>query len=214
MTIQGTGGAAATSVAIPTHAAGDLIWVITRAASNTAPTKPTASGTVPNWTVAYTGGANTLAFVSAWFVATASTTTTGAWTGASHIAVIVLRPIPGMLLGVNAAPTGTANGSNSQTIDYPSCAPVTTINGSSSGLRMATRGTAATSMNTPPTGWTNQLVQPSGAGALIAVHTFAPLTQNIGLLTVSLTGTTNAPWRAHSFEITEKPPQQRMMVIT
>lgn len=209
MTIQGTASAAATSVAIPAHQAGDLIFVFTRAASNTAPTKPTASGTVPNWNVPQTAGANTLALSSAWFIATAATTTTGAWTGASHICVLVLRPDSGKVLGVGVSSVGSAN--NTQTIVYPAVT-LTTLGGSSGGVRCGTRGVAVTAVGTAPTNWTAQIVQPAGAGALMSVHTRAALTANPVADTVTTSGT-NAASRAHTLEVTEQPKQQPMVNI-
>lgn len=209
MTVQGTASGVGTSVAIPTHAVGDLILVFTRAASNTAPTKPTASGTVPNWNVPQTAGANTLALSSAWFIATASTTTTGAWTGASHICVLVLRPDASKQLGVG--PSSVGNGNNLQTIVYPALT-LSTLDGTSWGVRCGTRGVAVAAVGTAPTGWTQRIVQP--ATPLMSVHTRASLTGNPVADTVTTSGT-NSAYRAHTIEVTEQfiVTQQPMVTI-
>jgi hypothetical protein len=204
MTVQGSGSAAATSVTIPAHALGDVLCVFVRAASNTAPPKPTASGTVPNWTVAQTAGANTLALVTAWVVATATNHTTGAWTGASHICVLVLRPATGKLLSVGGSQVGSGN--NTQTIIYPALT-LTTLAGTSWGVRCGTRGVAVTAVGTAPTNWTAQVAQPAGASALMSVHTRASLTGNPAADTVTTSGT-NAAYRAHTVEVTEASSQQ------
>jgi hypothetical protein len=210
MTIQGVTSAAATSVAIPTHAAGDLIFVFTRNAAATVPTKPTAGGTVPNWNVPQSATANTLSLVSAWFVATAATTTTGAWTGATHICVLVLRPAGGKQLSVPAT-SAVGNANNTQTIVYPA-ATILTLAGTSWGVRCGTRTVAITAVGTAPTNWTNQIVQPAAAGALMAVHTRASLTANPTADTVTTTSS-NAASRAHTLEVTEADMPQPMVTI-
>lgn len=207
MTVQGTGSAAATSVAIPAHAAGDLIFVFTRNASTSVPVKPTASGTVPNWTLAQSATANTISLVSAWFVATAATTTTGAWTGATHICVLVLRPDATKVL--NVATSAVGNGNNTQTIIYPALT-VTSLAGTSWGVRCGTRGVAIAAVGTAPTNWTQRIIQP--ATPLMSVHTRAALTGNPVADTVTTTGT-NSAYRAHTIEVTEALPQPMAMIV-
>ena len=202
MTVQGTASAAATSVTIPAHAIGDLLLVFVRRASNSVATKPTATGTVPNWVVAQGAGANTLALTSAWFVATATNHTTGAWASGSHICVLVLRPDSGLVLSVGAS--ATTNAATTQTIVYPALALSTTA-GTSWGVRCGTRVTADSEVANPPTSWTNQSVQPAAAGALMAVHTRAALVANPIADTVTTAGT-SAAYRAHTIEVTERPP--------
>jgi hypothetical protein len=94
VTIMGTNIAAATSSTIPTHAVGDDIHVFafTNAAA-TAPTKPSAGGTVPAWATidSGTGGSGFSAIHHANFVATATNHTSGVWTGATLILVVVIR---------------------------------------------------------------------------------------------------------------------------
>jgi len=95
--------AASTSATIPAHKAGDIIvvWAY-RSGSSTPPTKPSASGTVPNWIDIDSAGGEFPASNScrtAYCVATTSNTTTGTWTNASHLIVAVLRCQGGAVIG-------------------------------------------------------------------------------------------------------------------
>ena len=106
-TIQGTPAVAwATTIAIPTHAAGDLILIASyRPTSTTQPTVPAAGGNVPTW-VAVTGGAisgNTSCIQCFYAVATSSTHTSGTWLNANALAVIVFRGVD------SSSPIGAAN---------------------------------------------------------------------------------------------------------
>lgn len=204
MIVQGTGSAAATSVTMPAHQKGDLLLLFARAASNSVPATPTAGGTVPNWTATQIAGANTLSLQFAHFVATAANHTTGVWTGASHICVLVLRPDIGKALRMFIVTSG--NGNNTQTIIYPAV-PINRTDGTSWGVRCGTRGVAVTAVGTAPTNWTNRIIQPAGVSALMSVHTRAGLVANPVADTVATAGT-NAPYRAHSLEITERPAMQ------
>lgn len=199
MTIQGTASAAGTSATIPSHQIGDLLMIFVMAASATPATKPTASGTVPNWTQAQTAGANSLALTSAWFIATANNHTSGTWTGAAQICTMVLRPAPGSSLNVATSSVGA--GTTTQTIVYPALT-LSTLSGTSFGVRCGTRTVAVSTVATAPTNWTNRIVQPAGASALMAVHTRSGLTANPTADTVTTSGT-NATYRAHTLEISE-----------
>src|SRR5215471_21244721 len=95
MSLSRVGGssAAATSIAIPTHQAGDLIiiWAY-RDGSTTPPTTPTAGGTVPTFTtIDAPTGANNCSAKCAWAVAAGTTDTSGTWTNATGISVEVWR---------------------------------------------------------------------------------------------------------------------------
>lgn len=148
LTRTGQASAAATSVAIPTHAVGDLILVFATRDGNTAvPSKPSAGGTVPAWVDIQSGaGANTCSARLAYFVATATNHTTGTWSNATGIAVMVYR-------GQDATtPIGASaeGGASSNSISYPAITMAVT-DGSSwvvgfSGHRSATnQGTNAPS---------------------------------------------------------------------
>jgi hypothetical protein len=91
-TIKGAVSAAATSVTLPAHVAGDLIVIFTfKDGATTVPTTPAAGGTVPTWTlIDGPTGANLSASKTAYAIATSSTHTTGAWTGATGIVAYVI----------------------------------------------------------------------------------------------------------------------------
>lgn len=202
------GSAQATSVAIPAHQADDVICLFVRAASNTPAPKPTASGTVPDWTLAQSAGANTLALVSAWTRATAATTTSGTWTGASHLCVIVFRPDAGKRLSVGASAVGNAN--NTQTVVYPALT-LTVLDGTSWGVRCGTRSVAVASLGAAPTNWIHRISQPA-ATPIIVVSTRGGLTAHPTADSVATAGT-NAASRAHTLEVLEQVKQQPMVTI-
>jgi hypothetical protein len=202
VTVVGQASAAATSVAIPAHAVGDLIVVMARGTA-AAPSVPAASGTVPAWATIQSGLANSIGLTVVSFVATATNTTTGAFTNATHIAVLVLRPGAGKRLQTSAARSAVGNGNNTQTIVYPA---LTLANGggasTSMGVRVGTRTVAITAVGTAPSGWTNQTIQPAGASALMSVHTRAALAANPTADSVATAGT-NAAYRAVTIEVEE-----------
>lgn len=99
------------SVTIPTHSIGDLILLCAFDSQNTAPIKPSAGGTVPNWN--YIDNANTsagqAALTTAWFIANATNTTSGSWTWAEQmIAVVITGPVASSPVGGHAAVGGAA----------------------------------------------------------------------------------------------------------
>ena len=208
MTIQGTAKAQATSVLLPAHAAGDLILLFAQRNSNAAPTTPAAGGTVPAWTVAQGAtGANAQSIKFAWALATAPDTTTGVWTNTGQLAVLILRPDTGKVLAVGPSSTGTAP--TTQTIVYPALT-LSTLAGTSWGVRAGSRGATDTEVANPPSGWTNRIVQNNQ----LAVHTLASITSNPTSDTVATTGT-DASYRAYTIEVTETSlvTQQPMAMI-
>ena len=64
---------------------------------------------------------------------------------------------------------------------------------------------AATTVGNAPTNYTNQIIQPAGASALMAVHTRSGITGNPTSDTVTTTGT-NSAYRAQTIEIKETIP--------
>lgn len=206
VSIQGTGSSATTTVTIPTHASGDIIIIAAVRANNTPPTIPAAGGTVPTWNTIHSAGANTWSMSCAYAVATASNHTSGTWTNATQMVAIVLRSSDGSFaLGAN----GPTNANNTQTIVYPAIT-LQVSNGTSFGVRVGSRGTADSEVANAPSGaqaWTNQVVQPAGASALVAIHTAANLTANPTSDTVNTTGT-NAAYRSVTIEVRENHTTQ------
>lgn len=150
MTISfvGAQGAAATTVTIPTHQVGDLILIFAyRDGSNTAPTTPTAGGTVPTWNLIGSSGGNTNSSNFRWAKATATTTTSGTWTNATELICLVYRKAS---IGVSAGNSG----STTTTINYPAIAPNRT-DGSSWVVGVAGHRTA-TNVDVAPSLMTNR----------------------------------------------------------
>lgn len=155
LSIIGTPAAlAATSITLPTHAVGDIIVIYAyRGASTTTPTKPSAAGTVPAWVdVDNTTGANSNSSRVAYFVATATNHTSGTWTNATDLAVIVLR-------GQAASPIGghAESGSSGTTLTAPS---VTLTKTDGSSVLLHFYGVAAiTAWGSAPTGYTRRAAE-------------------------------------------------------
>ncbi|WP_338154550.1 hypothetical protein [Mycobacteroides chelonae] len=154
------------SVTIPTHSVGDLILLCAFDSQNTAPTKPSAGGTVPNWN--YIDNANTSAgqgaLTTAWFIATATNTTSGTWTWAEQmIAVVITGPVATTPIGGHAAVGGAA-----VNVTAPSVT-MTHTDGSSILLHFhATAFINGGSWSAAPAGYTHRVVAgPSSSRSLL-----------------------------------------------
>jgi hypothetical protein len=192
--------AAATSVAIPTHQVGDLIVVSAR--GTVAPSVPAAGGTVPAWTTIQSSAQFSIALTVVAFVATATNHTTGTFTNATHIGVLVLRPAAGKKLGFGASSVGGAN--NATTLIYPALT-LQAVDGTSLGVRIGTRVTASTQLaSNMPASWTKQIEQPVTTAAMV-VSTRLALAANPTADTVTA-GASNAAYRGVTFEVRELTP--------
>ena len=202
MIVVGSAGNNNVTCTIPAHQAGDLILISVRRPANVIATKPAAGGTVPAWQdIVAVAGANTLALATYGFVATGSGHTSGSWTNAAHIIVLVLRPAAGKVLQIGPSSTGNAN--NTTTMVFP--ALTTDLkNGTSWIVRFGTKGAASFAHDTPPTNYTRQLIYPAGSGALMGVYTRSGITANA--TADSTTGFASSAYRAHSIEIKETDP--------
>ncbi len=156
MALSRVGGssAAAASIAIPAHVAGDLIviWAY-RDGSTTPPTVPAAAGTVPSFTVIDgPTGANLNSAVCAWAVAAGTTDTSGTWTNATGISVEVWRGASSVPIGGHAqSGASVASGAN---IAIPAITLQETA-GESAILAFAGWQTV-TAWNAAPSGYTQQ----------------------------------------------------------
>lgn len=156
MSLSRVGGssAAATSIAIPAHVAGDLIviWAY-RDGNTTPPTKPTASGTVPAWvTVDGPTGANANSAICAYFLATGTTETSGTWTNATGMSVEVWRGADVNPLGGHAQSGGSVGSGGNLAV--PAITP-TDPTGNSIFLLFAGWQTV-TAWSTAPAGYTQR----------------------------------------------------------
>lgn len=147
------------SVAIPAHAAGDLIVIFAYCTGTiTPPTLPTAGGTVPTFTSVMTaaGGGTRNAFVAAYGYATGGSDTSGTWTGATSMIAVVLRATTASS-PVGGSAVGTAGFGTS--IPGPTVT-MTKTDGSSALLYFYGAGdgsNAFTSWGAAPTGMTQQV---------------------------------------------------------
>lgn len=191
LTLIGSQGAAATSVTIPTHQVGDTIIIFAyRDGSATIPTKPAASGTVPAWVdIDAANGANTNSSRSAYFVATATDTTSGTWTNATGIIAVVVRGDSFIGGHVEAGSTAT-NSATAPAID------VTHSDGTSILLHFYGHRTA-TAWDAAPTGYTRRVT----VDTEVALNTKDSTTTD-GAIEQTLTATSSG-YRAQTIEIRE-----------
>ena len=153
LSIIGTPGAGTgATITLPAHAVGDIIviWAY-RDGSTTVPSKPAAAGTVPAWSdIDAAAGANTNSARSAYFVATATNHTSGTWSNATGMAVIVLR-------GQAASPIGghAQSGSTSSTLATAPSITQSVTNGKSVILEFYGHRTV-TAWSTAPAGYTRR----------------------------------------------------------
>lgn len=84
-----SGTSAASTITIPTHQVGDLIVI--HAANSAASTKPTVPATFTSITTTTTTGA--FGTACGYRIATATTTTSGTWTNADRMMVVVYRGV-------------------------------------------------------------------------------------------------------------------------
>jgi hypothetical protein len=144
----GAQGNAGTTVTIPTHQSGDLILIFAyRDGNNTAPTTPSAGGTVPTWTLIGSSGGNNNSSNFRYAVATGSTTTSGTWTNASELICLVYR-------GTKFVGDSLGGGAQSATIAYPALS-LDRTDGSSWVVGVAGHRTA-TNVDAAPSGMTNR----------------------------------------------------------
>jgi len=150
--IVGTAVAQADNISIPAHRIGDMIMIFAHSNGNGQnPIVPAASGTVPAWTTAAVGSATAFNGVysyprAAYYVATATNTTSGSWGYADLIIAVVVRRTSGI---------GGTNGINLST----SAPAINLSNGTGTSLLFHFHSwgggsSTVTSINAAPTGYT------------------------------------------------------------
>lgn len=98
---------AGTSVTIPTHQAGDHLYIYsTRNGSNIWPTMPSG------WLPINASGANSVSSNQGFRIARSSSEVSGTWANATHMLVVVMR-------GAKGIGNGNGNSGNSSTLNYP-----------------------------------------------------------------------------------------------
>lgn len=145
--------ASTTSVALPTHAIGQLIIIFGyNGISTTALTKPGAGGNVPTWIdINNNAGANTNCSRTAYCFASSTTHTSGTWANASCLCAVVID-------FANASPIGGQAESGGSAID-PVAPAITLVNTDDSSLELVFYGQklgAPAGWAAAPTGYTRQ----------------------------------------------------------
>lgn len=154
-TLTGSNNSATTSVTIPSHNVGDLIVICASRRSNaTAPSIPSAAGTVPAWnTIDTQSGTTNGSCVTAYFVATATNHTSGTWTNATDM-------IAGVISGVASSPIGGHATNNAASAPSTAVAPAVTLSktdGSSVLLHFFNHNSSTTiTWGSAPAGYTRQ----------------------------------------------------------
>lgn len=188
----GAASAAATSLTLPTHQAGDMLLLFAyRSGSTTPPTVPTG------WTVVNQAGNNNNAAVLAYRVATGAGTASGTWANATHISTSAYRSSSGTLqLGATAADGGSG--------DILSYSGLTLQDADGSSWVAAFGGhRQATNVETAPSGMTNR-TSTATAGESAAHDTNAGVTTwTVKTVTVSPSSGGTQGWRTAVLEIRE-----------
>ena len=145
----GSGSAQTTTIAIPSHQAGDII-VISANRNNTTP------ATVPaGWVTQVSTGASNASNALAWKMATSSGETSGTWTNASSLHVAVYRGDSGVL-AISSSLGGAA--ATSTSVSYTTLANGLAYRSgvlSNWYIGTAIQLNAANSLETAPSGFTN-----------------------------------------------------------
>lgn len=181
-----------TSCTLPAHNIGDIIVMgAFRATNNSPPTKPTPGGTVPNFTdITNNTGTASCSWHTAYYVATATNTTSGTWGSTNSLIAVVLSGQGSTPIGATAE--AGASGSN---VTAPAVT-MTNNDGSSALLHFLGRnGSTAPSWGAAPTGYTQQIVQ-----AWIALDTKNDTTSD-GAVTNSASGGSGTGYDGVTIEI-------------
>lgn len=147
ITYVGAASAAATTLTLPTHQAGDLLVMAAFTSGATIPTIPSG------WIQKISISQSSRRLVVAWRTATAAGTSSGTWTNASVVAAAAYRSDASKYLGVGSA--GVNDAFSSANIAYQACL---NLHGTSAGTWViAIAGTAVDyTANTAPSGMTNR----------------------------------------------------------
>lgn len=197
--VVGATAVQSTSITIPTHQVGDIIVIYAyRGGSNTIPSKPAASGTVPAWVdIDAVTGANTNSSRVAYFVATATTTTSGTWANAGSMVCVVLR-------GQYSTPIGGHLESGSTRIGGAIAPAITLTNadGTSALLHFfgCSTATGFSAWDAAPTGYTQRAADKTVGFAGTCLDTKNSTTSD-GAVTQTHNGTASASYRGATVEI-------------
>ena len=211
ISVAGTASGSGTSVALPAHQPKDMLVFFAKGIVENIPVVPSSSGQIPSWSIARALGRYNISINCAYTIAVASNHTSGNWTNATHIGVLVLRSSKILSVGPSSE-----NGQAGYYIGYPALTLAKT-DGSSMGLRVGARPDYLTApyLGTPPPGWTNQIVVPTGNSMKMGIHTRAALTANMVDEYVNTPNPVNdTGWQiAFSIEIIETTPTEIVSIV-
>ena len=179
-----------TSATLPAHAAGDVLLAFAHRDGNT-----TAPSLPAGWTDLGSGGANVNSSRIGYKVAASSSETSGTWTNATGLVVLVYRGC------VAADPIGAvvAGGSSSLIVAYPA---LTLENSTGSSWVVGVAGHRSVDivgLNGPPSGLTNRAYLQDATATLVGHDTAAGVSSWAGA-SDTVTGT-SAGWRSWSVEL-------------
>lgn len=202
MSISFIGGAVGTTTAtLPTHAAGDLLLAFAhRDGSTTAPSLPAG------WTGIGSGGANLNSSRLAYKVAASSGETSGTWTNATGLLILVYRGTD------TTTPIGgfTAGGASSLSVAYPAVT-MTDTSGASWIVGVFGHRSIDINLTSAPTGMTNRASQQDATASISAFDTNGGVSAWT-LQTVTHTGS-SAGWRSWTVELLEAAASGVTLVI-
>jgi hypothetical protein len=206
---------AGTTITLPAHAAGDLLILFAyRDGSVTPPTVPAQptywnldasvldtnttlapDAYVPVWNTIDSGGSNTNSAVCAYAIATTAAHTSGTWTSATGLAVIVLRSDNASDYGIGGHAQTGGSGANTA-----SCPAITLSRTDDTSFSLHFAGSRnVTNWGVTPSGYT----QRSQVATEVVCYTKNSTTSD-GVVTLSPTNANSqSGYRGHSFEVYE-----------
>lgn len=140
-----------TTITLPTHAPGDLIFIGASTSANSAITTPTAGGTVPTWVNIDASNDGNGGIKTAYAIATAANHTSGTWTNAGELAVIVIRGQSTSPIGGHIINSSTSTGPG---VTAPS---ITLRNSTGTALQLYLHSGGFSSWSTAPAGYTRRV---------------------------------------------------------
>ena len=160
ISLSGSASAQATTIAIPSHQAGNAIVIFAARNNTTPPTTPSG------WVQLASSGSSNGSSVAAWRIANSSSETSGTWANASVLHCLVLTADLPLFLSTGLS----GQGSTSATINYPALANYRSGVEDNWYLAHAFQLNSANSLETPPSGMANVLVESSSGSWKSAVH--------------------------------------------
>ena len=160
----GSASAQATTIAIPSHQAGDIIVISANRNNTTPPTVPAG------WITQVSTGASGTGNSIGWRMATSNGETSGTWANATSLHVAVYRGSAG-ILAISAAAGGQA--ATSTSVSYPALTNGLTYRAGVLDnwyIGAAIQLNSANSLETPPSGFANINVESIGGTHKTVLH--------------------------------------------